>query len=103
MKRLLPVLMGFVVLLLSSTEGWSLPPCPGSPSSNFDVYRYWTNCEGTAIHRGGRRKYVGAFKSGKRHGQGTYTGSDGRVKEGILRELFVGQSWSKMMMRFERE
>ena len=28
MKRLLPVLMGFVVLLLSSTEGWSLPPCP---------------------------------------------------------------------------
>ena len=30
MKRLLPVLMGFAFLLLSSTEGWSLPPCPGS-------------------------------------------------------------------------
>ena len=26
MKRLLPVLMGFVVLLLSSTEGWSAEP-----------------------------------------------------------------------------
>ena len=35
MKRLLPVLMGFAPLLLSSTEGWSLSPC--ETSSNEDV------------------------------------------------------------------
>ena len=37
MKRLLPVLMGFVLLLLSSTEGKSLPPCPGSPTANWSA------------------------------------------------------------------
>ena len=31
MKRLLPVLMGFVVLLLSSTEGWSAEFFKGTP------------------------------------------------------------------------
>ena len=42
MKRLLPVLMGFALLLLSSTEGWSLPSCPTySHASN------WTDCFGT--------------------------------------------------------
>ena len=54
MKRLLPVLMGFVVLLLSSTEGWSLPPCPGSPTKyswwNNDR---WTDCFGTYIYASG--------------------------------------------------
>jgi hypothetical protein len=37
MKRLLPVLTGFALLLLSSTEGWSLPPCIGTYT-----YTTWT-------------------------------------------------------------
>ena len=59
MKRLLPVLAGFVVLLLSSTEGWSLPPCPGSPSSyDYNATENWTNCEGTLTYDYGA-SYVG--------------------------------------------
>jgi hypothetical protein len=55
MKRLLPVLMGFALLLLSSTEGWSLPPCPGSPlkySHEESIAAFgkppksWINCSG---------------------------------------------------------
>ena len=62
MKRLLPVLMGFVFLLLSSTEGWSLPPCPESG--------VWNNCFGTHTytHANGE-KYVGEWKDDKKHGQ----------------------------------
>jgi hypothetical protein len=37
-----------VVLLLSSTEGWSLPPCPGSPTSNLTIAENWTDCFGTS-------------------------------------------------------
>jgi hypothetical protein len=79
MKRLLPVLMGFVVLLLSSTEGWSLPPCEGSPTSNLNIVRYWTDCVGTytapdSVNWKGD-KYVGEFKDGKPNGHGTYTWS----------------------------
>ena len=47
MKRVLPVLMGFVLLLLSSTEGWSLPRCPGSPTSSGLTAGSWTDCFGT--------------------------------------------------------
>ena len=72
MKRLLPVLMGFALLLLSSTEGWSLPPCPGSYN-----HTTWTDCVGTVIQSSGN-KYVGGFKNGAYHGQGTYTYADGR-------------------------
>ena len=72
MKRLLPILMGFVLLLLSSTEGWSLPPCEGSPTSKHYVYKNWTNCEGTLTYNDGS-KYVGEFQDGKPHGQGTAT------------------------------
>ncbi len=53
------------VLLLSSTEGWSLPLCKGSAST-------WTNCMGTYAYANGE-KYVGEFKDGAPHGQGTYT------------------------------
>ena len=66
MKRLLPVLMGFVFLLLSSTEGWSLPPCPGYYNTTT-----WTDCFGTYNFPSGN-KYVGEWKDGKRNGQGTY-------------------------------
>ena len=68
--------MGFVVLLLSSTEGWSLPPCPGSPTSSWSTARTWTDCIGTDTHANGN-KYVGEFKDGWRHGQGTETYANG--------------------------
>ena len=100
MKRLLPVLMGFVFLLLSSTEGWSLPPCPEDQKQRYH------NCFGTETYPNGSRyvgeykngkrhgqgtytyangdKYVGEWNDGWRHGQGTYTSADGRVEEGIF-------------------
>ena len=64
--------MGFVFLLLDSTKGWSLPPCEGSPTTKHYVYKNWTNCEGTLTYNDGS-KYVGEFKDGKPHGQGTAT------------------------------
>ena len=42
---------------------------------NFTGHRTLTSASG--------EKYVGEFKDGKRHGQGTYTYADGRVEEGI--------------------
>ena len=76
MKRLLPVLMGFALLLLSSTEGWSLPPCPGSPAFYEDSTKSWTDCIGTYTDAKGilrKIKYVGEWKDGKKHGHGTFT------------------------------
>ncbi len=76
MKKLLTILCLPALLLLSSTEGWSLPPCRGN------VYlSNWTNCFGTMTYSDGA-KYVGEWKDGKYHGQGTYTYADGRVKKG---------------------
>ena len=57
----------FLVLLLSAAESWALPPCPGSYDNNT-----WTNCQGTYTDADGN-KYVGEWKDGKRHGQGTFT------------------------------
>jgi dienelactone hydrolase len=96
MKRLLPILMGFVFLLLSSTEGWSLPPCPekGDWNNCFGTYtsddgtKYvgeWKNDQfhgqGTETYANGD-KYVGQWKDGKYHGQGIKTYADGRVEKG---------------------
>ena len=109
MKRLLPVLMGFVVLLLSSTEGWSLPPCADTAAKSMRETQGWDNCYGNLYFETGRfkgDKYVGEFKDGRGHGKGTYfwfygdkyfgefrdgiahgkgtlTLADGRVKVGI--------------------
>jgi hypothetical protein len=77
-------------VLLFSTEGWSLPPCPGSPltGSVTSNVAWWSNCEGTFIF-GNKSKYagfvyVGEYRCGKKHGQGTLTYLDGRVQEGIF-------------------
>jgi S1-C subfamily serine protease len=91
MKRLLPVLMGFVFLLLSSTEGWSLPRCPGSPTNSASTAASWTDCFGiwtvsSGVHAG--FKYVGEFKDGKPHGQGTATISAPHKSAG---EKYVGE------------
>ena len=71
MKRLLTILCIPALLLLGSTEGWSLPPCEGSYAGST-----WTNCLGTETFASGT-KYVGEFKDGEWHGQGTYTTADG--------------------------
>ena len=102
MKRLLTILCIPAVLLLSSTEGWSLPPCEGS-----NILQ-WTNCVGTLTSADGYKysgewkdgepygkgtetdadggKYVGEFKDGKRHGQGTLTSADGRQYVGEFKD-----------------
>ena len=69
--------MGVALLLLSSTDGWSLPPCPGSPfTGSVSDVRTWNNCEGTFIFDSPPEflgnKYVGEWKDGKPIGQGTY-------------------------------
>ncbi len=74
MKRILPVLMGFVFLLLGSTEGWSLPPCLEKG--------VWNNCFGTYTTDDGT-KYVGEWKDDQSHGQGTETYTKG--------DKYVGQ------------
>jgi hypothetical protein len=76
MKRLLTILcIPAVLLLLGSTEGWSLPPCEGSNATT------WTNCFGADSKADGS-KYVGEWKGGLPHGQGTLTHPDGTVEKG---------------------
>ena len=58
-----------------------MPPCPGSPTSSWSTARNWTDCFGTRTHSSGG-KYVGEWKDGKEHGQGTFTFADGTVKAG---------------------
>jgi hypothetical protein len=85
MKRLLTIFCIPALLLLSSTEGWSLPPCEGSDDST------WTNCVGTLTRPDGR-KYVGEWKDGWRHGEGTETDADGTVKKSTWRNgEFLGR------------
>jgi len=79
MKHFLTILCIPALLLLSSTEGWSLPPCEGSGGST------WTNCFGTKTTAEGD-KYVGEWKDDNRHGQGIDTYADGSVEKGAFRD-----------------
>ncbi|MDC0191104.1 hypothetical protein OAJ77_07750 [Rhodospirillales bacterium] len=54
MKRLLPVLVAFVVL----DKGWSLPPSRGGPTSDWIAPRNWTDCVGSLIFSKGKRYMV---------------------------------------------
>ena len=74
--------MVFGVFLASAGESFALPECPGSPAYSMGVYLSWNNCEGTVTQPNGN-KYVGEYKDGTYHGQGTYTYADGRIKEGV--------------------
>lgn len=56
-----------------------LPSCPGSTRTAA-----WTNCVGEEMIADGGR-YVGAFRDGKFHGQGTLETSDGKK--------YVGEFW----------
>ncbi len=53
-----------------------LPQCQGNNSN------LWTECQGTHNHPEGLSKYVGEWKDGRRHGQGTYSQTDGMMYEG---------------------
>ena len=95
MKRLLPVLMGFALLLLFSTEGWcgSVPltkedfelghfpgvsRCVGSPSVEPSPLDSWHHCVGIYTYAHGWR-FVGEYKNGLPNGRGTVTfGAQGR-------------------------
>ena len=91
MKTMIPAIMVFAFLSLSSREGWSLPPCPYSPTTHYWVYKNWTHCEGTIAYSDGD-KYVGEFRNGFRHGSGTYTYADGSKYVGEFKnEKFHGQ------------
>jgi len=79
-----PILLALAVLLLSPTEGWSLPPCPGSPAQYYWKAKKWTNCAGTHTWFGD--KYVGEWKDGKRRGQGTLTWANGSKYVGEFRD-----------------
>ena len=85
---MLPVLISFVVLSLSSTKGWSLPPCPGSPTEDVSTAMSWTNCFGTAITLNGDFKYVGEWKDGMFHGDGILT-----TDTGVWKGLFENGSF----------
>jgi hypothetical protein len=100
MKRLLIILcIPAALLLLSSTEGWSLPPC-GSPEST------WTNCVGTYTFADGE-KYVGEFKDGKYHGQGTLMWADGEKYVGEYKDgKYHGQgtgTWADREIKYSGE
>jgi len=82
MKRLLPVLMVFGVFLGSAEESFALPECPGSPTYNWSIIKNWTDCFGTEFYTS-EEKYVGEWKNGRSHGQGTITFKGGMVWTGI--------------------
>ena len=53
------LLVGFAFLLLSSTEGWSLHPFPGSLTLNLTIAENWTDCFGvTTPYQWGLLKLV---------------------------------------------
>ena len=67
MRTLNLFLLFFFLFALNS---YSLPKCEG------DDYTKWSNCKGTFTFKNGD-KYIGEFKSGKRHGKGFYTAVNG--------------------------
>ena len=77
MKRLTATIcLTIAVLLGSAGVGYALPRCPEG--------RFWHDCVGTYSFSTGR--YVGEFRDGKKHAQGTCTFADGRIDEGICKD-----------------
>ena len=67
MNKRLPILVIFLTSLLLAREALSLPNCAGTWSSSS-----WNNCFGQYIWTGDGGKYIGEWKDGQMHGQGTY-------------------------------
>lgn len=73
-------LIRFVLLCLMAGGAFaqsSLPACQGSD------FTRWTNCVQTFIYPNGN-KYVGEWRNGKHHGQGTLTYANGDIREGYF-------------------
>ena len=87
MKTLVAFLcLSFAVLLFSPGEAWSLPRCPGSDANNT-----WTNCFGNDTAPNGD-KYLGEWKDGKHHGQGTSDYANGdKYVGGYRNDKYHGQ------------
>ena len=86
MKKLLAILvLGLLVCNIASTES-SLPECKG------DDHRQWTDCQGTYTYMTeGEVKYIGEWKDGWEHGQGTFTLADGsKYVGGFKNDLIHG-------------
>ena len=72
-----PVLLLICLTTMLMISGWA-----SNASKQFgQTYPYAANY-GYVGHRVSK-KYVGEYRDGKKHGQGTNTYADGRVKEGI--------------------
>jgi hypothetical protein len=67
------------VLLGSAGSSFALPQCPGTYNKTT-----WMNCFGAMTGYYGY--YVGEFRDGFSHGQGTFIFPDGRVKEEIFKK-----------------
>jgi hypothetical protein len=97
MKRLLAYLFLVLGLVLLNYNGYltagiriidvqsSLPECKGNDKNiskyskrYFKKTRKWTNCHGTFIGNKDGVKYVGEWKDGVQHGQGTITWASGK-------------------------
>ena len=69
-----------LLALIFSNPVHALPECEGNDIEGafkkFSKVRKWTNCHGNFTFKGAI--YVGEFYKGKFHGQGTFTGADGR-------------------------
>ena len=84
MRRLTATLcLTLAVLLFSATQGFALPPCPTDRHVST-----WTDCFGTYTSAKGD-KYVGEFRDGKYHGQGTETFGGGKY----VGEYKDGKRW----------
>ena len=76
-KFLVLLSLVLAVLLVSTMTVFAMVTCPGTYNINT-----WTACFGVHTFPTGVR-YVEEFKSGKRHGQGKFTFSNGSIKEGV--------------------
>jgi len=56
-----------IFLTMGMSNAWALPNCDDSKDAST-----WSNCVGILLEPIGD-KYVGEYKDGKQHGQGTYT------------------------------
>ncbi len=98
-----------IIILLYQFPGtvFGLEYCPGSIVTNSvipandDNLQNWTNCFGTFISDGELKYvYVGEWKDGRFHGQGTFTMDDGGKYIGGFKDgNFHGQAISTMFGR----
>jgi hypothetical protein len=85
-----PLFLALVMIsLLYTAKAWSLPDCPWY---YFSFTYFYNNCQASITYDDGR-KYVGEWRGGKRHGQGTVIWADGG---GTLNTLVNGGMASQM-------